>query len=272
MKLRSLAHQGIHIVALPEMHDLPYWPILPRTDYSDSDLHNQLCSTSYLTTIQTIAREQSQVVIVPTLMPAPQANESRHEATRMFANVSYVIDADGTLLGHYCKTHIPEDPGFYEQQYFVRGQNLDVFATRFGTIAPLICFDQWFPEAAREVSLKGADLILYATALGTIDGYEHENEHWQDAWEAVQRGHAIANGVHVAATNRIGREGGSSFFGGSFSYDAFGNLLAHADSNEQILISELDFAMNRQIQEGWGFLRWRNPHAYTQLNKEPQRD
>ncbi len=182
-------------------------------------------------------------------------------------NTAVVIDADGRLLPAYRKVHVPYDPLFYEKTYFLPGDRYRVYDTQYGRIAVLICYDQWFPEAARAVALMGAEIIFYPTAIGRIAGGEEPPEgDWREAWETVQRGHAIANSVHVAAVNRVGKEGDIRFFGSSFVADAFGNVIARAsETDEEVLVVEVDLAENETVREGWGFFRNRRPETYGLL-------
>ena len=144
-----------------------------------------------------------------------------------------MIDADGVACPYH-KVHIPQDPKFFEKGYFYPGDHYAVHTTRYGRIAVLICYDQWFPEAARCVALEGAEIIFYPTAIGNPCTEPPAEGDWQEAWELIQRSHAIANSVHVAAVNRTGREGDIRFFGGSFVCDAFGKLLARpGDTGER---------------------------------------
>jgi agmatine deiminase len=177
-----------------------------------------------------------------------------------------VFRKDGTLLGHYRKTHIPHDEGFFEQNYFTPGDSgFVVFDTGIAKIGVLICYDQWFPEAARAMALAGAEVIFYPTAIGAVEGLPQSEGDWQTSWEAVQRGHAIANNVAVAAINRVGTEGRSMFWGGSFLYDAFGKLIAHGGNGEEIVVGTVDLELNSIVREGWGFFRNRRPEAYGAL-------
>ena len=156
-----------------------------------------------------------------------------------------MFDEHGNELGRYRKVHIPQDPGFYEQDYFTPGTEYKVFETRYGKIAVLICFDQWYPEPARVCKLLGAQILFYPTAIGTVKGIEQVEGGWQEAWEAVQRGHAIANSVVVAAVNRVGAEKDMRFWGGSFVYDQFGKLLVRGDAKERVLMASCDLSWAR---------------------------
>lgn len=183
-------------------------------------------------------------------------------------NTSMVIDANGKCLGTYRKVHIPQDPAFYECNYFKGGdQGFKVFDLGFAKISVLICYDQWFPEAARSCVLQGAEILFYPTAIGTNDEVPAAEGDWQEAWETVQRGHAIANSVVVAAVNRVGREGHSRFWGGSFVSDAFGKLLAKGDAQEQLLLVEVDLGHSRYTRDGWRFFESRRPDQYGAVSK-----
>lgn len=185
-----------------------------------------------------------------------------------FYNTATVFGPDGSLLGTYRKTHIPEDFRYHEQHYFSPGDTgVRVFQTPFGRIAPLICYDQWFPEAARIATLNGAEIIVYPTAIGNFTDEDPEEGNWQDAWEGVQRGHAIANSVCVAAVNRVGTEDCLSFFGGSFICDDFGTVLARGGKDEEIALATIDLSRIEKTREGWGFFRNRRPGEYGKITE-----
>ena len=180
-------------------------------------------------------------------------------------NTSVVFDERGRMLGKYRKVQVPQDESFYEKDYFSSGSAYSVFTTASAKIGVLICFDQWYPEPARVNKLMGAEVLLYPTAIGKVEGIEETEGDWHEAWEAVQRGHAISNSMVVAAVNRVGREGRMSFWGGSFVCDQFGKILARADDREQVLLASCDLELGRQVEEGWGFLRNRKPATYRKL-------
>jgi predicted amidohydrolase len=180
-------------------------------------------------------------------------------------NTSVVFDERGRALGKYRKVQVPEDEGFYEKDYFSSGSAYNVFKTSAAKVGVLICFDQWYPEPARVNRLKGAEILFYPTAIGRVDGIEQTEGDWHEAWEAVQRGHAIANSMVVATVNRVGREGRTTFWGGSFVCDQFGKILARADDKERILIATCDLELGKQVEAGWGFLRNRRPATYRRL-------
>jgi predicted amidohydrolase len=181
-------------------------------------------------------------------------------------NTSVVFDEKGKMLGRYRKVQVPQDESFYEKDYFSNGSGYSVFKTRSSKVGVLICFDQWYPEPARVNKLMGAEVLFYPTAIGRVDGIEETEGDWHEAWEAVQRGHAIANSMVVAAVNRVGREGRMTFWGGSFVCDQFGKVLARADDRERVLLATCDLELGRQVEEGWGFLRNRRPATYRRLS------
>lgn len=180
-------------------------------------------------------------------------------------NTSVVFDERGRMLGKYRKVQVPQDESFYEKDYFSSGGAYSVFATSSAKVGVLICFDQWYPEPARVNKLMGAEVLFYPTAIGRVDGIEESEGDWHEAWETVQRGHAISNSMVVAAANRVGKEGRMGFWGGSFVCDQFGKILARADDREQVLLATCDLKLGRQVEEGWGFLRNRKPATYRKL-------
>ena len=250
------ARKGARIICLPELFRTRYFPQGECAGLRD--LAEPIPGKS-TRAFSAFAREHGVVVVVPVF----ERGESG-----AFHNTAVVIDSDGGILPPYRKVHVPLDPLFYEKNYFVPGDAYRVYDTGPARFAVLICYDQWFPEAARAVSLMGAGIIFYPTAIGWPGGVRDTDEgDWRGAWEAVQRGHAIANGVHVAAVNRAGREGDLLFWGGSFVADAFGNVVARAGEGEEVLVADLDLAMNRRVQDGWGFLRNRRPDTYGTITE-----
>ena len=252
---RAAIREGARILCLPELYRTSYFP---QYDDREASVYAETIPGASTRAFSALAREEGVVIVVPLY---EQTADGEHY------NTAVVIDADGRLLPPYRKVHIPFDPRFYEKTYFRPGDRYLVYDTRYGRIAVLICYDQWFPEAARTVALQGAEIIFYPTAIGRIAGEEEPPEgDWRDAWETVQRGHAIANSVHVAAVNRVGDEDDIRFFGSSFVADAFGNILARAgEADETILVAEVDLSMNESVREGWGFFRNRRPETYGVL-------
>ncbi len=181
-------------------------------------------------------------------------------------NTCMTFDREGNLLGKYRKIHIPHDESFYEQDYFTPGDlGFRVYETGSGRIGTLICYDQWFPEAARVNALMGAEMIFYPTAIGRVRGMPEEEGDWQEAWENVMRGHAIANGCVVAAVNRAGKEDQMDFWGGSVVLDAFGKTLVRAGAGEEVVLAEVDLAHGSNVREGWRFFHNRRPDQYRKI-------
>lgn len=253
-RVREAIGRGARIICLPELYRTQYFPGHIGLDVSDLAETIPGPSTGIFSGI---ARESGTVIIVPLF---ERASDGR------FHNTAAVIDTGGRILPPYRKVHIPQDPGFYEKGYFYPGNHYVVHDTRFARIAVLICYDQWFPEAARSVALDGAGIIFYPTAIGHPSSAIPPEGDWREPWETVQRGHAIANSVHVAAVNRCGTESGISFFGGSFVCDASGRVLARAGTGEETLIVTADLEMNRETGDSWGFMLNRRPDTYGLLS------
>jgi N-carbamoylputrescine amidase len=186
----------------------------------------------------------------------------------IYHNTAVVMDADGRLAGRYRKMHIPDDPHYYEKFYFTPG-DLDFTAhrTAHATVGALVCWDQWFPEAARLVALAGAQIVFYPTAIGWERGeVESVRRRQLQAWETVQRGHAIANGMFVAVVNRVGPEDSLEFWGNSFVVDPFGEVIARAGASaEEILVADCNLALIEETRRNWPFLRDRRIDAYGDL-------
>ena len=240
-KVKEAASKGAQIVCLQELFRTRYFP---QWDGKDAGALAETIPGPSTEAFSALAKELQIVIIVPVF----EKDESG------FYNSVAVIDADGSLLPTYRKVHIPHDPLFYEKSYFTPGEEIRVYDTRYAKFAALICYDQWFPEAARVAALGGAQIIFYPTAIGWIKGEEDPAEgDWHDAWETVQRSHAIANSVCVAAANRVGREEDLVFWGSSFVCDPFGKILARASSSaEEVLVVELDLGQERGGAGGLG--------------------
>ena len=184
-----------------------------------------------------------------------------------FYNTSLIYGPKGELRGKYRKMHIPHDPNYYEQYYFAPG-NLGYLQVKTGktVIAPLICYDQWYPEAARINAIQGSQVIFYPTAIGWFKELKRDEPFSARRWEAAMRAHASLNGIFVAAVNRVGREGDLQFWGGSFIADPFGEVVARASSSkEEVLVASIDLSRIRVSQDGWRFLNNRRPQSYTDL-------
>ena len=250
--IRQAVKNGAQIICLQELFQTPYFP--QKQKMKKDDFAESITGVT-VSLMKSLSKELGVVIIVPFY----------EKRGAKYYNTAAVVD-DGKLIGQYDKVHIPYDPGFYEKDYFEHGENgYKIFKTKFGTFAVLICYDQWFPEAAREARLSGAEMIFYPTAIGNIVGYKPEGD-WHDAWETSMRGHAIANSIHVVAVNRVGVEGKVAFYGQSFVSDPFGKILKIADkAKEQVLVVEIDLARNKFFEEGWGFMRNRRPDTYKNI-------
>jgi N-carbamoylputrescine amidase len=188
-----------------------------------------------------------------------------------FFNTASVFLPDGSVAGHYRKTHIPEDILYHEQHYFAPGDTgIRVFDTPVGRVAPLICYDQWYPEAARIATLRGAEILVYPTAIGVIDEAVEDNitGDWEQMWRNAQVGHAAVNNVFVAAVNRVGKEGAISFWGGSFVASPAGDVMAKAGGLQEIVYADCDRSRVPALQAAWRFLANRRPAAYGPLVTE----
>src|SRR5262249_4496291 len=182
-------------------------------------------------------------------------------------NTALIFDRDGALAGKYRKMHIPHDPNYYAQHYFSPG-DIGYVQVKTGTavIAPLICYDQWYPEAARINTIQGAHIIFYPTAIGWFKDLRRDEPCSAHRWEDAMRAHASLNGIFTAAVKRVGREGDLRFLGGSFVADPFGEVIARASrSKEEVLIARLDLSRIKESQEGWRFLHNRRPQSYMDL-------
>ena len=256
--VREAARRGAQIICLKELFNAPYFCKSQRSDRFDLAEPIPGPTTEAM---QAIARELAVVIVVPMF---------ERETAGIYRNSAAIIDADGSLLGVYRKMHIPDDPLFHEKYYFTPGEanGFKIWKTRYATIGVLICWDQWFPEAARIASLMGAQVLFYPTAIGW---HPAERDEWGqaqvDAWRTIQRAHAIANGVYVASPNRIGHEdepgtNGITFFGHSFVADPFGRYVAEAGQDEEILVAPCDPALIETVRRNWPFLRDRRVDAY----------
>jgi len=275
--VRAAAERGAQIICLKELFNAPYFCKSQKSERFD---YAEPIPGPTTDVMQKLARELEVVLIVPVF---------ERQARGVYRNSAAIIDADGALLGVYRKMHIPDDPLFNEKYYFVPGDaahddridkiaevakqasGFRVWRTRYASIGVLICWDQWYPEAARITSLLGADILFYPTAIGWHPSEKSEfGQAQQDAWRTIQRSHAIANGVFVASPNRVGHEeepgtDGIEFFGHSFICDPFGRILAEADQGDAILIAECDPKLIEDTRRNWPFLRDRRIDAYAPI-------
>ena len=257
-KIEQAAKLGAQIVCLQELYRTRYFP---QQENQDAKSFAETIPGKSTELFSGLAKKHKIVII------APLFEKSKEDK---FYNTAVVIGCEGEIMGTYRKAHIPFDPYFYEKDYFEAGDSdYRVFNTSFARIGVLICYDQWFPEPARINALQGAEIIFYPTAIGHVKGYTSADGDWHDAWKTVQRAHAIANGIHIAAVNRVGEESELEFWGGSFICDSFGKIITEASiTKEEVLIATVDLSKNKKIQEGWGFLRNRRPDTYQQLTRD----
>lgn len=249
--IEEAASKGAELVCLPEIFSTPYFPQERESVVKPEKIPGP--------TSKFLARAAIKHSIVLVGGSVYEKDGKRNY------NTSIVFDKKGKMLGKYRKVHIPEDEAFYEQDYFSPGDSYKVFRTPVGNVGVLICFDQWYPEPARACKLLGAEILFYPTTIGTVDGINQTEGNWQDAWEGVQRGHAISNSMIVAAVNRVGTEKDMKFWGGSFVYNQFGKLLAKAGKKEEVLVVECELDLGENVEKGWGFLKNRHPETYTKL-------
>ena len=262
--VREAAKQGAEVISLPELYSSHYF--CQSEDVDNFALAEPLYSTSF-TAFSALAKELGVVIIVPFF-------EKRMAG--IYHNSAYIIDTDGTEAGLYRKMHIPDDAHFYEKFYFTPGDiGFKAFPTQKGKIGTLICWDQWYPEGARLTALQGAEVLFYPTAIGwhPLEKEQYgENQH--GAWMNVMKGHAVANGVYVAAANRIGLEqyiegtAGIEFWGSSFIAGPQGEILAQASHDkEEILIAEVDLDLQENVRQNWPFFRDRRIDAFGDITK-----
>lgn len=257
-QVEEAAGRGAQIVCLPELYRSSYF--CHEEDYHAFDLAETVPGPS-TELFSEVARTHNIVIIVPIF-------EARTRG--LYHNSAVVIDADGSIAGIYRKMHIPDDPQYYEKFYFTPGDlGFKVFPTRYGKVGVLICWDQWFPEGARLTALQGADFLFYPTAIGWHRSQsEAVNRTQHQAWELMQRSHAVANGVFVVAANRVGVENEQTFWGGSFVSAPSGDIMVKGSHTaEEILIAPCDLADIASTRQHWPFLRDRRVDAYHHLNK-----
>jgi len=257
-KIREAAQKGAQIVCLQELFTSLYF--CDEENYDNFKLAEAIPGPS-TDALSKVAAELNVVII---------ASLFEKRAKGIYHNTTAVLDADGTYLGKYRKMHIPDDPGFYEKFYFTPGDlGYKVFKTKYATIGVLICWDQWYPEAARITALMGAEILFYPTAIGwaaTQD--EATNTEQYNAWQTIQRSHAVANGVHVVSVNRVGEEAGLKFWGGSFVSNPFGTVMYQASHNdEEVIIQELDLEKSDYYRSHWPFMRDRRIDSYQPINQ-----
>ncbi len=262
--IAEAARLGADVVCLPELFRSPYF--CQSEDHAAFDLAEPVPGPT-TERLGAVAREHGVAVVAPVF---------ERRAPGIYHNSAAILDADGSLAGLYRKMHIPDDPAFYEKFYFAPGdRGFQAFDVRAGRIGVLICWDQWYPEGARLTALRGAEALFYPTAIGWHPAEKGEfGAAQRDAWRTAQRAHAIANGVYVAAVNRIGHEPGPTgqagleFWGSSFLCDPFGVVLAEAPvDRETVLVGEVDPRRIEEVRRHWPFLRDRRVDAYRGLDE-----
>ena len=257
-KVREAAHGGAQIICLQELFTSLYF--CDVEDYGNFKLAEAIPGPS-TDALSSLAKELNVVII---------ASLFEKRAQGVYHNTTAVLDADGAYLGKYRKMHIPDDPGFYEKFYFTPGDlGYKVFKTKYATIGVLICWDQWYPEAARITALMGAEILFYPTAIGwAVTQDEKTNVEQYNAWQTIQRSHAVANGVYVVSVNRAGEEAGLKFWGGSFFSNPFGTVLYQSPHDgEDLAIQELDLDKSDYYRSHWPFLRDRRIDSYQPITK-----
>lgn len=259
-KIREAASRGAQVICLQELFTSLYFCDLE--DYENFQLAEPIPGPS-TNTLATLAKELG-VVIIASLF------EKRTEG--LYHNTTAVLDADGTYLGKYRKMHIPDDPSYYEKFYFTPGDlGYKTFNTKFATIGVLVCWDQWYPEAARITALMGAEILFYPTAIGWATAQdEATNTEQFNAWQTIQRSHAVANGVHVVSVNRVGLEqnGAMKFWGGSFIVNPFGRIMqSSSHDKEEVGVLELDLEKTDYYRTHWPFLRDRRIDSYQPITQ-----
>src|ERR1700740_2950226 len=260
VKVREAAQKGAQIVCLQELFTSLYF--CDEENYENFKLAEPIPGPS-TDALSKVAGELGVVII---------ASLFEKRAQGIYHNTTAVLDADGTYLGKYRKMHIPDDPAYYEKFYFPPGDlGYKVFKTMYANIGVLICWDQWHPEAARITALMGAEILFYPTAIGWAASQDEEtNREQYNAWQTIQRSHAVANGVHVVGVNRVGLEqnGAMKFWGGSFISNPFGSVLHLASHDkEEVIVQEIDTAKTDSYRTHWPFMRDRRIDSYQPITK-----
>lgn len=257
-QIRVAAAKGAQIICLQELFTSLYF--CDVEDHDNFGLAEAIPGPS-TDALSKVAAELNVVII---------ASLFEKRAQGLYHNTTAIIDADGQYLGKYRKMHIPDDPGYYEKFYFTPGDlGYKVFKTKYATVGVLICWDQWYPEAARITALMGADILFYPTAIGWAHRQDAEtNVEQYNAWQTIQRSHAVANGVPVVSVNRVGDEGDMKFWGGSFIANPFGTLLYKAShEEEETVVTALDLKKSEYYRTHWPFLRDRRIDSYQPITK-----
>jgi N-carbamoylputrescine amidase len=259
-RIKEAAAQGAQIVCLQELFRSLYF--CDTEDYDHFKLAEPIPGPS-TDSLSALAKELGIVII---------ASLFEKRTSGIYHNTTAVLDADGSYLGKYRKMHIPDDPAYYEKFYFTPGDlGYKVFKTKFGTIGVLICWDQWYPEGSRITALMGAEVLFYPTAIGWATSQdEATNKEQFDAWQTIQRSHAVANGVHVVSVNRVGFEqnGAMKFWGGSFVANPLGRILYQGShNNEEVHVEAIDLDKTDHVRTHWPFMRDRRIDSYAPITK-----
>ena len=257
-KIGELAQQGAELIVLQELHNGLYFCQTENVNVFDQAETIPGPSTEFFGNLA----KQYGVVIVTSLF--------ERRSTGLYHNTAVVLEKDGSIAGKYRKMHIPDDPGYYEKFYFTPGDiGFQPIQTSIGKLGVLVCWDQWYPEAARLMALHGAELLIYPTAIGyDTNDTKEEQERQRMAWQTVQRGHAVAKGLPVITVNRVGEEDGVPFWGTSFVAGPQGELLYEASTTEEeCVIVEVDMQRSEQVRRWWPFLRDRRIEAYKDITK-----
>lgn len=259
-KTREAAAKGAQIVCLQELFTSLYF--CDEENYDNFSLAETIPGPS-TDSLGALAKELGVVII---------ASLFEKRAQGLYHNTTAVLDADGTYLGKYRKMHIPDDPAYYEKFYFTPGDlGYKIFKTKFATLGVLICWDQWYPEAARITALMGAEILFYPTAIGWATSQdEATNTEQYNAWQTIQRSHSVANGVHVVSVNRVGFEqnGAMKFWGGSFVSNPFGSILYQGSHDqEEVHVQALDLKKTDEYRTHWPFLRDRRIDSYLPITQ-----
>ena len=256
--IREAAARKAQIVALPELFRSPYFCQEERCEPSSADSYAEELPGEVGKVLSAEAKALNIAIIAGSIY-------ERASSGKLY-NTSLVINSLGEFLGTYRKVHIPHDPAFFEKSYFEAGdQGFKIFDLGFAKVGVLICYDQWFPEAARALALAGAEIIFYPTAIGRVSKVPSIEGDWQQAWQSVQVGHAVANNVVVCAINRVGYEGNSTFWGGSFISNGFGQILARGTETAGLIVADVDLGHSQFTRESWRFFDSRRPELYRTL-------
>lgn len=264
-KIRRLASKGAKLIVNQELHDSLYFCQTEHVDFCDLAVPIPSETTDFYSSL---ARETATVIVTSIF---------ERRAPGLYHNTAVVFDSDGTIAGKYRKMHIPDDPAYYEKFYFTPGDlGFKPVDTSLGRLGVLVCWDQWYPEAARLMALQGADILIYPTAIGyESSDTEAEQQRQREAWTTVMRGHAIANGLPVVAVNRVGFEPdpsgqtrGIQFWGSSFIAGPQGELYYRAsDQEEESLVADIDLKHSEQVRRWWPFLRDRRIDQYDDITR-----